>query len=144
MPGHKAELAAGERDLWRRVEPLLEAGQLHPPVVWEIAPALEVEAETVERVLKRAAALGLIVQVTKNRFFLPAAVRRLAEIAEQLAAEGEDGLFLAAQYRDRSGIGRNLTIELLEYFDRAGLTQRIGPARRILGSAAALFGCPEK
>ncbi|MBT3626806.1 MAG: selenocysteine-specific translation factor, partial [Rhodospirillaceae bacterium] len=71
----------------------------------------------------------MAVQVTKNRFFLPAAVNRLAEIAEELAGESEDGLFLAAAYRDRSGIGRNLTIELLEYFDRTGLTQRHGPAR---------------
>ena len=140
LPGHKAELAAAERDLWRRIEPLLEAGELRPPVVWEVAPALEAEAETIERVLKRTAALGLSVQVTKNRFFLPAAVQRLAEIAEALASESEDGLFLAAQYRDRSGIGRNLTIELLEYFDRAGLTQRIGAARRTIMPAANLFG----
>ncbi|MBT5677686.1 MAG: selenocysteine-specific translation elongation factor [Rhodospirillaceae bacterium] len=140
LPAHKAELAAVDHDLWRRIEPLMQAGELRPPVLWEIAPVLKIEVEKVERVLKRAAALGLAVQVTKNRFFLPAAVNRLAEIAEELAGESEDGLFLAAAYRDRSGIGRNLTIELLEYFDRTGLTQRHGPARRILGSAAALFG----
>jgi len=140
LPDHKAELAANDRDLWRRIEPLLQAGELRPPIVREIAPALDVEFETVERMLKRAAALGLIVQVSRNRFFLPPALRRLAEIAEQLASEAEDGRFLAAEYRDRSGIGRNLTIELLEYFDRTGLTRRIGTGRRILGSAAALFG----
>jgi selenocysteine-specific elongation factor len=140
LPDHKAELAANDRDLWLRIEPLLQAGELRPPIVREIAPALDIEFEAVERMLKRAAALGLIVQVSRNRFFLPAALRRLAEIAEQLAAESEDGLFLAAEYRDRSGIGRNLTIELLEYFDRTGLTRRIDTGRRILGSAVALFG----
>ncbi len=140
MPGHKAELAAVDRDLWRRIEPLLEAGDLRPPVVWEIAPALEEEAEKIERVLKRAATLGLAVQVTKNRFFLPQAVRRLAEIAEELAGESEDGLFLAAEYRDRSGIGRNLTIEVLEYFDRVGFTRRAGEGRRVLRTAIDAFG----
>lgn len=140
LPGHKAELAAAEAKLWQRIEPLLEAGGLRPPVVWEIAPALELEANAVERVLKRAAALGLAVQVANNRFFLPDAVRRLADIAEQLALESDGGLFLAGEYRDRSGIGRNLTIELLEYFDRAGFTRRTGPARRTLRPAAVLFG----
>ncbi len=144
LPSHKAKLAAGEQTLWQQILPLLESGDTRPPVVWQIAPELGVPADEIERVLKRAAALGFCVQVAKNRFFLPEAVRRLADIAEQLAGEHEDGLFLAAQYRDRTGIGRNLTIEVLEYFDRAGFTRRSGPARRILGSAAALFGALEK
>jgi selenocysteine-specific elongation factor len=140
LPGHKAELAAAEMKIWRRIVPLLAAGGLRPPVVWEIAPALDLAADEVERVLRRAATLGLTVQVAKNRFFLPEALRRLAEIVEQLAGGSEDGLFLAGHYRDRSGIGRNLTIELLEYFDRAGFTRRAGPARRTLHPAAAMFG----
>lgn len=139
LPGHKAELAIGERDLWQRIEPLLTAGDLRPPVIAEITTALELEVETLERLLKRAATLGLIVQVAKNRFFPPAVLHRLAEIAEELAHDSADGLITAAAYRDRSGIGRNLTIELLEYFDRAGFTRRIGPARHILASASALF-----
>ncbi|MEE8172004.1 MAG: selenocysteine-specific translation elongation factor, partial [Alphaproteobacteria bacterium] len=140
LPGHKAKLAAGEQSVWQNILPLLETGELRPPVVWQIASELGLEADEIARVLKRAAELGFAVQVAKNRYFLPAAVRRLADIAEELAVECEDGLFLAAQYRDRSGIGRNLTIELLEYFDRAGFTRRAGPARRTLRPAAALFG----
>ena len=139
LPGHKAELAIGERDLWQRIVPLLTAGDLRPPVIAEITTALELEVEALERLLKRAATLGLIVQVAKNRFFPPAVLHRLAEIAEELAHDSADGLITAAAYRDRSGIGRNLTIELLEYFDRAGFTRRIGPARHILASASALF-----
>jgi len=139
LPGHKAKLAAGEQTVWQQIFPLLESGGLRPPVVWQIASELDLPADEIERVLKRAAALGFSVQVAKNRFLLPAAVRRLADIAEELAGESEDGLFLAAQYRDRSGIGRNLTIELLEYFDRAGFTRRSGAARRTLCLASALF-----
>ena len=140
LPDHRAKLASGEQSAWQKILPLLESGDLRPPVVWQIAAELDLPADEIERVLKRAAALGFSVQVAKNRFFLPDAVRRLADIAEALADKSEDGLFLAAQYRDRSGIGRNLTIELLEYFDRAGFTRRIGNARCTLRPASALFG----
>ena len=140
LPGHKAKLAAGEQTVWQKILPLLESGGLRPPVVRQIASELDLATDETERVLKRTAALGFSVQVAKNRFLLPAAVRRLANIAEELAGDSEDGLFLAAQYRDRSGIGRNLTIELLEYFDRAGFTRRTGAARRTLCPASALFG----
>jgi selenocysteine-specific elongation factor len=36
------------------------------------------------------------------------------------------------QYRDQTGIGRNLSIEILEYFDRQGVTRRIGDVRQIM------------
>ena len=42
------------------------------------------------------------------------------------------GAFTAAAYKDRSGIGRNVTIELLEFFDKEGFTRREGDARRIV------------
>ncbi|MEE9195186.1 MAG: SelB C-terminal domain-containing protein, partial [Alphaproteobacteria bacterium] len=63
-------------------------------------------------------------------------------MAETLAAETPDGLFTAAVYRDHSGIGRNLTIRLLEFFDRSGFTRRVRDDRRILKPAAEVFGAP--
>mgnify|MGYP001766952945 FL=1 len=41
---------------------------------------------------------------------------------DRLAA-APDGRFDARSFRDRSGIGRNLTIQLLEFFDRCGITR---------------------
>jgi len=37
----------------------------------------------------------------------------------------------AAAFRDRAGIGRNLAIEVLEYFDRIKFTRRVGDAHVI-------------
>ena len=55
---------------------------------------------------------------------------RLGEIAAALADEfARAGSFTAALFKDRSGIGRNLTIEVLEYLDRIGFTRRVGEAR---------------
>ena len=40
---------------------------------------------------------------------------------------------LVEPFRDRSGIGRNLAIEVLEYFDRIKFTRRVGDAHVIWG-----------
>ena len=43
-------------------------------------------------------------------------------------AGGEAG-FAVTDFRDAAGIGRNLAVQILEYFDRAGLTRRAGNER---------------
>jgi selenocysteine-specific elongation factor len=113
-----------------------------PPPVREVAQAAGLDPAAVERLLNRAARVGLATRVAPNRFFPRAAIAALAATAEALAAEAPDGLFDAARFRDRSALGRNLTIEVLEYFDKAGFTRRIGQGRRIVKPAAELFGAP--
>ena len=83
-----------------------------------------------------ASTTGRVAPVAPNRFFLPETVRELTEVAAVLAAESPDGSFTAAMFKDRSGIGRNLTIEVLEYLDRIGATRRVGDARVMLPEAA--------
>ena len=55
---------------------------------------------------------------------------QLAEFTEKLMenTSEQDG-FTVIQFRDQSGIGRNLCIEILEYFDRVGFTRRDGNTR---------------
>ena len=67
-------------------------------------------------------------------------MRHLAESAEDAAAEAEDGLITAAVFRSHTGIGRNLAIEVLEYFDRVRCTRRRGDSREILRSSEEVFG----
>ena len=69
-------------------------------------------------------------QVSDKRFFSAGQVRRLAAFAEELSQAADDGRFTAGAFRDRSGIGRNLAIEVLEYFDRAGITRSDGEGNR--------------
>jgi selenocysteine-specific elongation factor len=78
--------------------------------------------------------------VAPNRFFTRAAIASLAVLAEALAAEAQDGLFDPARFRDRSALGRNLTIEVLEFFDKAGFTRRDGQGRRVIKPALEIFG----
>jgi len=139
LPEHRPRLTAADEKLWERVRPLLAAAGLRPPRVREIAAALGLEPEAAERFLGRAERLGRVARVADNRYFLPEILACLTEIARELADASPEGTFTAAVFKDRSGVGRNLTICILEYLDRMGATRRLGNARIVLHGGAA-FG----
>jgi selenocysteine-specific elongation factor len=138
LPGHRPRLSNADEKLWERVRPLLAAAELRPPRVREIAASLALEPAAAERFLTRAARLGRVAKVADNRFFLPETVDRLAAVARDLAEAVPEGTFTAAAFNERSGVGRNLTIQILEYLDRIGVTRRVGGARIALGGGEAL------
>jgi selenocysteine-specific elongation factor len=140
LPQHQPQLSREDERLWSRVRPLLAAEALRPPRVRELAGALGLEPEPLTRFLRRVERFGRVAPVAPNRFFLPETVVALGEIAAQLAAQSGDHSFTAGDFKDFSGIGRNLTIEVLEYLDKAGVTKRVGNVRLILRSASDLFG----
>jgi selenocysteine-specific elongation factor len=137
---HEARLSREDERLWERLLPLLAADDLRPPRVRELAAALGVELQPFERFLKRIERFGRVAPVAPNRVFLPETVARLADLARELAETSPEAQFTAAAFKDRSGIGRNLTIEVLEYLDRIGATRRIGDARVVARGADAVFG----
>jgi selenocysteine-specific elongation factor len=137
---HEARLSREDERLWEKVQPLLAAQDLRPPRVRELAASLGVELQPFERFLKRVERFGRVAPVAPNRVFLPETVVRLADIARELAETSAEAQFTAGAFKDRSGIGRNLTIEVLEYLDRIGATRRVGDGRIVVRSADALFG----
>ena len=132
LRGHSAKLGPADEALWKRVAKRLEQAGLRPPSVAELAAALNADAKVLEAALARLERHGLVVRVAKSRFFLPGAVGELKRIAGDVARE--HGRILAATYRDRSGIGRNMAIEVLEYFDRVKFTRRAGDAHVLVAN----------
>jgi len=123
LAGHSAELSEADADLLARVAHCLAPGGLRPPIVGELAALLGLPQPALVEFLGRAHRLGHLVRVAPNRFYLPPTVAELARHARQLAAESADGGVDAAAYRDRTGIGRNLAVQVLEFLDREGLTR---------------------
>jgi selenocysteine-specific elongation factor len=140
LPEHQPRLSRDDERLWAQVAPRLEAGGLRPPLVRELAAELAIAPELLTRFLKRFERFGRVAGVAANRFFLPETVVELTRLAAALADGSPDASFTAMQFKDRSGIGRNLTIEFLEYLDRAGATRRQGDARILLRRPDDLFG----
>ena len=63
----------------------------------------------------------------------------MANIAAQLYEKNKEQGFSASQFRDGTGMGRNLAIEILEFFDKSGLTWRDGDTRKLVKSVTEIF-----
>ena len=85
----------------------------------------------IRRLCKLLAGMGEIDEVAPDHFFLRGTVAEMAEIARDIAAKAPDGQFAAAAFRDRLDNGRKVAIQILEFFDRHGVTLRRGDVRRI-------------
>ena len=89
------------------------------------------ESEASMRItLARLARQGELHQTVKDLYYAPANMARLAAIARQVGAAHE-GDVLAAQFRDATGLGRKRAIQILEHFDRIGLTRRVGDLHKL-------------
>ena len=55
---------------------------------------------------------------------MPATLAKLAATAKELMTASEGHGFSVIDFRDKTGIGRNLCIEVLEHFDGCGYTLR--------------------
>ncbi|MEX2489927.1 MAG: SelB C-terminal domain-containing protein, partial [Pseudomonadales bacterium] len=132
LPGHSARLSELEARMWEKIQPILAQSPTKPPVVHDLAKQVNLAPAVVEKLLTRCVQVGYVVRPVKNRFFLPEGFNTLKDVLFDVARNAPDGTFSAADYRDATGIGRNLGIELLEHFDRTGITQRIGDKRRLL------------
>ena len=139
-PDHQIKLSETDSQLWDALHPILSPSSGSPPSLHQAAEQVKAEVRTLEGFLKRGARAGLVVQIARNRYVPVRSAQTLARMAETLGASIEDGRFTAAEFRDCSGLGRNFAIDLLEFFDRIGFTERAGDVRRIKQSAANLFG----
>ena len=138
LPNHVPQMSAADAGRLHRIRAVLAAAGLRPPIVGDLATALREPLPGLLGELADLARRGHLVQVAKNRYFLPESVLELARIAHELAAAAEAGTFDAAGYRDRSGLGRNLTVEVLEFFDRAGVTRFAAGRRRVAQRAGVI------
>lgn len=133
LPGHRLALDGRDYKLWQRIFPHLSGeGRFRPPQARECAGYLGVPDRDVRRVLKAMVKQQRVIELGADRFFLSETVREMAAIAADVAHARDEGLFSAAQFRDRLHNGRKVAIEILEYFDRNGLTVRRGDLRRIV------------
>jgi selenocysteine-specific elongation factor len=140
LPEHHPVLAPLDEALWTRINATLMAADLRPPRVRELATEMAASPEEMEALLLRLERFGRLIRVASNRFFLPDTIVTLGEVADTLAAGSEEAGFTAAEFNKRTGIGRNLTIIVLEYLDAIGVTRRAGDLRHVVRPAREAMG----
>ena len=140
LPQHSAGQGAGDSTLWCKVcDALVKSGRV-PPTVHEVARAVNVDVRKVEKLFHSKARHREVIRIGEKRFFLPATVRDLAMVAVAVAEESPEDFFVVRVFRDRSGVGRNVAIDVLEYFDRIKFTRRVGDGRIVVSSIAGALG----
>ena len=114
-------------------------GRFRPPRVRDLATAFGVDEREVRRLLKLTQKLGRTDQIAHDHFFAREVTEEMAAILRDVAAQAQDGWFTAPAFRDRVQNGRKVAIEILDFFDRLGLTLRKGDLRRINLHRSDLF-----
>ena len=140
LPAHEVTLAPTDEALWQRLLPhLLGEGRFRPPRVRDLAGEFGLDEREIRRVMKLAQKLGRAEQIAHDHFFARTVTREMVAILRDVAAGTPDGWFAAPAFRDRLNNGRKVAIEILDFFDRHGLTLRRGDLRRINPHRVDLF-----
>jgi len=142
-PGHDSTANSADVKLWETVQPVLIAAGFNPPPLRELTPQLKLKDAILKDFLYRQMKAGNLYKVGAERFYLKATMAVLAATAQAVHAKQPGGLFTAAQYRDATGIGRTLAIEILETLDGLTITQRVGDARKVRKDFVPILGAAE-
>jgi selenocysteine-specific elongation factor len=130
LPSHSVKLTIPDQKLWNDdVLPILRAHPYNPPRVRDVARRLGLEEERVRRLCKTLVAQGELFLVAHDHYFPRESVAELAAILRDL--NECDGEARAANFRDRIGTGRKVAIQILEFFDRIGMSRRIGDSHKL-------------
>ena len=137
---HQIRLSAADERLWPGVRALLAAERFRPPRTRDLAQALSLPEPAMRAALKRLQRVGLLIEVAPDHFFLRETVAEMATIAAEAARNDPGSQLTAASFRNRLDNGRKVAIQILEYFDRIGLTARAGDVRLVREDRLAMFG----
>jgi len=130
LPGHAVKLPAPDEKLWNEdIRPMLRARPFNPPRVRDVARSLRLEEDRVRRLCRMLVGQGELYLVAHDHYFPRESVAELTAILRDL--NECDGEARAANFRDRIGTGRKVAIQILEFFDRLGLSRRIGDSHKV-------------
>ena len=130
LSSHRVHLSAVDESFWHGIAALLSGDvRFRPPRVREIATLLGRDERDVRRVLKLAAKLGWVDEIAHDHFFLRSTVSEMVATIAELSARANCPHFAAGDFRDRFANGRKVAIQILEFFDRHGVTIRKGDLR---------------
>ena len=136
---HEIIFSSEELDMWKKIKHALDENKYHPPTINEVAKELNFETKDTEQIFKKALKLNYLVQVSLNRYFYRDIILYYANIVEKISATNTNHKLELSIFRNEVRISRNLTIELLEFFDRKGFTIRLKNERYLYKKANQVF-----
>src|SRR5262249_42281808 len=129
LPTHTVQLNKNEQGTADQLERLLQDGGFTPPDFKELEGKLSVPRKTLLDLLNVLESWGSVTKVTTELYFSSTALEKAKTALTSHLSSHEE--ITAAGFRDLLGVSRKTAIPLLEYFDRTGLTLRVGDVRKL-------------
>jgi selenocysteine-specific elongation factor len=126
------QLSEQDQKLWEKIEDHLTNTGLNVPVINDIVETLGEDKSSVMALAKLTIKLKRLVLISDKRLALTQQLQQFSEVVKTLISRQPS--FSVADFKNESGIGRNLAVEVLEYFDKIGYTLRKDSGRVILHS----------
>ncbi len=140
LPAHVVSLSKDSEAHWHHIEQLIRTQRFRPPRVRDFAETLDIAEEVARNLMRRVARMGRVVEIAHDHFFLRETVAEMIRIAADIGAADPEAEISAAAFRDRIDSGRKVAIQILEFFDKQGITIRRGDRRRIRPDRVSYFG----
>jgi selenocysteine-specific elongation factor len=128
-------LAPAEAALLDKLKPGLAI--MPPPSLGDLGKEIGLPADQLRRQIGPLVTKGALLRFGDNRLLLPDQFKQLAELARRLSEDS--GPFTVRAFRDASGLGRNLAIDVLEHMDSGGYTRRQENVRHVVGDLSRLL-----
>ncbi|HYM60864.1 MAG TPA: selenocysteine-specific translation elongation factor [Thermoanaerobaculia bacterium] len=128
IPGRSKQLGGAEGELARAIEARFRESGLQAPAVSELIKAIPQKPKVIEGVVSFLVKQGTLVRLAEGVY-----VHRdtIAAARAKIGAKKGERIDVS-QFKDYFGLSRKIAIPLLEYFDREGVTKRLGDVRLVL------------
>ncbi len=129
LPEHREQFNNAEQQLLQNVESLFRSHLFDPPGPQEIADQMRVPPPQVQRVLRILTEQQKLVRVDQDLLFHAEAV---ATAKERLVSHiQQNGGLESVKFKYLLDTSRKYAIPLLDYFDKIGVTRRVGYTRHL-------------
>ncbi len=128
IPGRSKILGGAEGELARMIEMRFADAGLQPPPVSELIKTIAQKPKVIEGVVGFLVKQGKLVRLAEGVYVHQ---KNLDSARERIAARRGETIDVG-QFKEYFGLSRKIAIPLLEYFDRAGVTKRVGDSRQVL------------
>jgi selenocysteine-specific elongation factor len=128
IPGRSKTLGGTEGELARAIELRFAGAGLAPPPINEIINEKTYKPKMIEGVISFLVKQGTLVRLSEGVYVHKDV---LVKARETMSAKSGSTIDVAA-FKELFGLSRKIAIPLLEWFDREGVTKRVGDSRQVL------------
>jgi selenocysteine-specific elongation factor len=127
LPTHSETFTEGEHKLLETVESLFRERPFNPPKRQELIESTSITSDNAGRILRILIEQERIVQIENNLLFHRQAIEQARQILTSFIKK--EGMLESVKFKYLLDTTRKFAIPLLDYFDRIGVTRRVGNTR---------------